>query len=409
MEENKYEITNTNSQEITQSDYSTKNNNISSQNDCRDLVVTENNSLTTGNEKDCIVIKKEELNTAYVNDRINEELEAKVDFNKTERIPVQNNILLNPIFYSAICGLVAAFIGWAISEPFLLIKIIKETLKYKHLVFDFMIVSIGMFVSCSLSSIDSLMSANFKKALKLGAIGLGLSLVFSGTLYWALNYLYKFFVNFNTSFFTLLFKIWQTKAADIATTILYMVSRAPVWAMFGGGIGMIPGIANKSKKLAINGIIGGLIGGFLGGFIFDPIYDVISTNYSTAGLSRGIGFSILGLMIGVFIGLIENVSKDVWITMKSGPLRGKQFVIYHNPTFIGSSPKSDIYIFKDPNVMPIHAKIQKKGTKYEIIDESRGHGVFVNSKKINGSKVLEPNDRIVIGKSILEFHQKEKR
>jgi pSer/pThr/pTyr-binding forkhead associated (FHA) protein len=75
---------------------------------------------------------------------------------------------------------------------------------------------------------------------------------------------------------------------------------------------------------------------------------------------------------------------------------------------IGSSPRSDIYIFKDSKVMPTHAKIQKKGNKYEIIDNSKGVGVYVNSKKINESKILEDNDEIILGQSILEFQQKER-
>jgi hypothetical protein len=67
---------------------------------------------------DLIVINKQELNTEYVNNRIKEEKAAKKDLNKSERIPVQNSIFFNPIFYTAVCGIFAALIGWGCTEPF---------------------------------------------------------------------------------------------------------------------------------------------------------------------------------------------------------------------------------------------------------------------------------------------------
>ena len=408
MEETKKEITVINKENVTKSGISQKENNydFTPTETNRDLVVSTNSdkTLSTGYDN-CIVIDKQELNSAYVNDRVNEEIEAKVDFNKTERIPVKNSILLNPIFYSAVCGLLAAFIGWAIFEPF-----VPPILGEQEYILDLMVIAICLFVGSSLSSIDSLMSGNFKKTLKLAAKGLAIASLVSLGVYYIADKTYHLLIKYSVNFFIFLFPILkELKAARIIHNVLLIASRSPVWSFLGAGIGVVPGITNKSNKLAVNGLVGGLIGGYIGGFLFDPICEIVRNSGTTGGLSRGVGFAILGLMIGVFTGLIENVAKDVWITMKSGPLRGKQFVIYHNPTIIGSSPKSDIYIFKDPNVMPVHAKILKKGTKYEIIDESRGKGVFVNSKKINGSKILEQNDRIIVGQSILEFHLKDKR
>lgn len=344
-----------------------------------------------------IVINKHDLNTDYVKNRINEERESKRDLNKAERIPIQNNLLLNPVFYTAVCGLVSSFIGWSLIEP------LVYTGTEKHVgMLSVMVMVITMLLCSSISSIDSLMSGNILKALKTGAVGLGVGLV------WGIV------GNITASIFMLIaqYLIFSSMAGGGAPSrmtliMVSMMTRAPAWAFLGMGAGAIPGLANYSKKIAFNGMIGGMIGGFIGGFIFDPIGEGL--NSQTGAISRAIGFVALSTFIGFFVGLVENMAKDVWITMNSGPLRGKQFVIYHNPTLIGSSPKSDIYIFKDPNVMPTHAKIQRKGSKYEIIDDSRGVGVYVNSEKINGSKILENNDTIIVGQSILEFQQKERR
>ena len=362
-----------------------QNNNASSYSGCTALVPY-------------IVIDKSELDTNYVRDRLREEREAKVVFNEIERIPVKNNILLNPVFYTAICGLIAALIGWSAIEPF--VNKLDGALMY-------MTILIMALLGSSISSVDALLSGNFIKTLKTGSIGLVIGLIWgvvglftaSYFMYW-LKDLISIFIR--PDFLPNSFDF----AITLKTVVWAMLARTPAWTLLGLGIGAIPGIANFSKKLLHNGIVGGVIGGFIGGFLFDPI--AFSSVYTTGALSRAIGMAALSTSIGIFVGLVENMAKDVWVTMKSGPLKGKQFVIYHNPTLIGSSPKSDIYIFKDPNVMPTHAKIQKKGSKYEIIIGNKDADIYVNSKKINKSKILENNDVIVVGKSILEFKQKDK-
>ena len=62
-------------------------------------------------------------------------------------------------------------------------------------------------------------------------------------------------------------------------------------------------------------------------------------------------------MSGLFVGLVESLTKDAWLLMIVGPLKGKQFIVYKNPTRIGSSPKCEIYLFKDPAIDPFHATI----------------------------------------------------
>ena len=359
---------------------------------------------------DFIVINKQDLNTDYVKNRIIEEKESKRDLNKSERIPVQTNIFLNPMFYTAVCGCISALLVWGCIEPF-----VGDPHSPQHgLYLTIMVLSICTLLGSSISAVEPLMSGNIKKAFKNASIGLGAGVIWAivgGAILTSIVLQLIQFVML-MAFPNMLQIIKETAPTGrytVQLVIFVMTARAPAWAVMGMGIGAIPGIAGSSKKLTFNGIIGGLLGGFLGGFLFDPIC-YITQDISTSGaLSRCIGFAILGLLTGFFVGLVENMAKDVWITMKSGPLRGKQFVIYHNPTLIGSSPRSDIYIFKDPNIMPTHAKIQKRGSKYEIIDDSRGVGVYVNSEKINGSKILEHNDEIILGQSVLEFQQKERR
>ena len=259
---------------------------------------------------DFIVINKQELNTDYVKNRITEEKESKRDLNKAERIPVQSNIFLNPIFYTAVCGFITAAIVWGCVEPFVLGPGGQEQGLYLMI----MILGMSLFLGCTISALEPLMSGNITKALKNGAIGLGAGLVWSilgsailaplvmGLIGGALQLMLP-----------QVFRDLQNSPSNITIqiVIITMICRAPAWAIMGMGIGAIPGIASSSKKMLYNGLVGGLLGGFLGGFIFDPISYFTHTFSAGAGLSRGIGFSMLGLLTGFFVGLVENMAKDV--------------------------------------------------------------------------------------------------
>ena len=90
----------------------------------------------------------------------------------------------------------------------------------------------------------------------------------------------------------------------------------------------------------------------------------------------------------------------------TGPLAGKQFVLHRNPTVIGSSPKADIYLFKDEAIEPSHALIHNRGGRFEIEDQNTPDGTYVNSIPVK-RQILKSGDQIVIGKMLLEFSIKE--
>ena len=95
----------------------------------------------------------------------------------------------------------------------------------------------------------------------------------------------------------------------------------------------------------MNGLLGGVLGGLLGGLLFDPI-DIMLSDHTNASLSRAVGFAIVGIMVGLFVGLVERWTKTAWVLMKAGPLSGKQFVIYRNPTVIGSAAQGGYLYFQ---------------------------------------------------------------
>ena len=80
-------------------------------------------------------------------------------------------------------------------------------------------------------------------------------------------------------------------------------------------------------------------------------------------VSRAVGFALVGLATGVGMGLVESALKDRWLYVVSGPLAGKQFILYKSQTTIGSKQDSDIYLFKDASILPRHAVISLSGAR----------------------------------------------
>ena len=132
------------------------------------------------------------------------------------------------------------------------------------------------------------------------------------------------------------------------------------------------------------------------------------SNSCKAWLGRGIGFTIIGLFVGLFVGIVEQWTKSAWLMMKAGPLAGKQFVVFRNPTVLGSSPKADIYLFKDEAIEPRHALIHDRGGRYEIEDMKSADGTYVNGIPVQ-RQILRAGDQIVLGKTVLEFALKESK
>jgi hypothetical protein len=307
----------------------------------------------------------------------------------------------NPVVAYGFFGAVGASIAFAVLEPSMLeshaarargddgVRLVALIL------FPLVGACIGLFVACC----DAILSRNPLKALHCGAVGLGIGAL-SGTLG----------IFMGAIIFGVALQIVRSlaKGDEISGLAFFVlvVGRAMGWTFAASGMGIGQGVALKSKKLVLNGLVGGLIGGFIGGMAFDPIGKLFGGE--TATLSRFFGLTAIGLAVGLFTGLAESIAKDAWLYMKAGPLAGKQFVIYRDPTVLGSSPKSDIYLFKAPAIEPSHAEVRSLGTRYELRDLGSKHGIYVNGKRIQ-TRVLEPGDEIRLGETVLQYAERQRK
>lgn len=190
--------------------------------------------------------------------------------------------------------------------------------------------------------------------------------------------------------------------------LVQMTSRGIAWSIAGAAMGLGQGVALRSRKLLINGLLGGMVGALLGGLLFDPVDFVIHGGRLSGGaeVSRAVGFAVIGLATGLMIGIVELIAREAWIKMLTGPLAGKEFVLYKNPTVIGSSPKADVYLFKDLEVEPTHALVHALGEGYEIEDKKSGAGTFVNGRRVSRWRLAD-GDQVRIGKTVFGVSLKE--
>jgi hypothetical protein len=178
------------------------------------------------------------------------------------------------------------------------------------------------------------------------------------------------------------------------------LARGMAWMVFGAAGGVVYGIVGQSSKKGKYGVLGGALGAGLGGLVFDPI--AMATHVGS--VSRAVGFALFGLATGVGMGLVESALKDRWLYVVSGPLAGKQFILYKSQTTIGSKQESDIYLFKDPNILPNHAVISLNGAR--VMLQAMGPVLWAG-QQVN-SRVLQDGDLLQLGRYAFRYKEKHR-
>jgi hypothetical protein len=297
----------------------------------------------------------------------------------------RGSILLQGWFYLGASGLVAALIGWGICEPWFvdgpsnagrwgniaLIPVLVATL----------CVAFGV--------AESVVERSAKKAVQRAALALPLGAIFGFILGFLANIVYSI---------GLMVSI-QAGAATNKNPATW-IARALGWMIFGIAGGAVYGIVGWSGKKAGYGMLGGVIGAGLGGFIFDPI----SLATHGGALSRGVGFALTGMATGIGIGVIESALKDRWLYVTSGPLAGKQFILYKPVTTIGSSQQCDIYLFKDSNILPNHAVLENRGSRLQLSALGPVYVAGVPTQR----QVLQSGTILQIGRYGFRYQEKQR-
>jgi Inner membrane component of T3SS, cytoplasmic domain len=293
------------------------------------------------------------------------------------------NIFLQGWFYLGIAGLVGALAGWGICEPAF---VDGEGHRWGNfwimpLVLTFMCLGFGV--------AESLVERSFRKAMWRGLMVLVVGVVF--------GFVFDFIAEF---VYQIALSICYEMGVRTHTNPAVWIARGFAWMVFGVAGGIVYGLIDRSGKKIRYGILGGIIGAGLGGMIFDPI----SFATKTGLLSRAVGFGLFGLATGVAMGIVESALKDRWLYVASGPLAGKQFILYKPVTVIGSSQQCDVYLFKDNTIQPQHASIELRGAQTFLHAVGQ---VFVSGQPAR-NRALQTGDLIQIGRYAFHFRERHR-
>jgi hypothetical protein len=243
---------------------------------------------------------------------------------------------------------------------------------------------VGVLISLSVSVGDSVVSRNVRGVIVNGSVGMVLGMTGGVIVSLFINQLYRAMLG-----------------QDEPSLFQQIAARTIGWAILGGFLTIAPGVVLKNLKRLVIGLAGGVLGGTLGGLLFDPLGYLTDS----AVLSRLVAISAIGLLSGLGTGVIESVAKTGWLQVVAGLIAGKQFILYKNPTLIGSSPQCEIYLFKDTAVAPQHAAIHRVPDGYYVEDQQSGSPTIVNGEQVTRTR-LRNGDSIQIGSTVFAFHER---
>jgi hypothetical protein len=89
------------------------------------------------------------------------------------------------------------------------------------------------------------------------------------------------------------------------------------------------------------------------------------------------------------------------LTIESGPDAGHTHRANETALRLGRSPDNDL-ILRDPATSGHHARVERRGTQFWIVDLGSTNGTLVNGEPIQ-EKELNHGDRITIGQNAVHF------
>jgi hypothetical protein len=259
---------------------------------------------------------------------------------------------------------------------------------------------VGGMIGLAVGAADGIVCRLPRRALLGGAIGLVVGFVGGFISSILANLIYAPITKLATA---------QSGGAEAMTTFgffLQLLGRSMAWSVGGMTAGLGQGIALRSKRLLVYGLLGGVIGGLVGGLLFDPIYFLLGADNPSAHWSRLVSLAVIGAAVGAMIGVVELLARDSWLRMTAGPLAGKEFLIFKDVMNIGSSPRSDIYLFNDPEVTDLHATLRSVGDDAEIESRESLRQVLVNGRPLQRSR-LRHGDQITIGRTVFLYQKRQ--
>jgi hypothetical protein len=180
--------------------------------------------------------------------------------------------------------------------------------------------------------------------------------------------------------------------------------RALGWGVFGMLLGLAEGIVGQTQ--AWKGMLGGFIGGVFGGLLLEAAQSSLQSPL----VGKAGGLVLLGASVGAFISLIVVLLSRAWLEVRSGKLKGTEFILdkFMAKGFpsiaIGSSPLKSEIVLPDPDIAPQHAMLSGDGMHFALKDMSMA-GTYIENRKVERAQLMN-GQRIRMGNTELVYHEK---
>jgi hypothetical protein len=271
-------------------------------------------------------------------------------------------------------------------EKEMLLKEMLEKVRPQILLMEMLyLCAIGILLASALAVADPLLGRNWRATVVNGSVGILLGMIGGIVVGLFIDHLYHFLGGGRL----------DSRLSE------QMQARTLCWGVLGLFLAIAPGVVLRNLKRLAIGLAGGLVGGLLGGMLFDPLAEMAESGLP----ARFLALTAIGTLTGGATGLIEQAAKRGWLYVTAGLIAGKQFILYRNPTFVGSSPQCEIYLFKDPDISPRHAAIRRFHGGFELEDLGSATGTRVNGKLVTRTR-LRNGDQVQIGSTCFLFREK---
>jgi len=299
--------------------------------------------------------------------------------------PGSNPIVQSNILQNVLAGAIGGLLAWLITEIFFgddrsTAQSVQQIIMEMAIFFGI----IGGLMGSALGAAEGVITRVAPVALRGGAIALGVGFL-GGLVGGAAGQ-----------------TIYGILGGGLGTSIgMQILARTLGWGLVGLFIGLGQGISYRSSKKVINGLIGGMVGGLVGGLLFDLIGSVTTGG----GMSRFLAITLMGAAVGGAIGMVDEIRKEAWLKVIAGPMEGKEYILFNDITRLGSSPKCDIVIYRDPQVAPQQATIQVTGGRYSIVSNSAANPIYLDDRPVSSS-ALGNGQSIRMGSTVFLFQLK---
>jgi hypothetical protein len=277
-------------------------------------------------------------------------------------------------YYYAVFGAIGGLIGWQISN-LLGLSFVSNIYLSEAVVGALVGLSIGLLIGITEGVLTLNLVQIGRSGLVSGLLGLGAGAIGLPLSEW----------------------LFQTVGAGV-------FGRAVGWGIFGLLIGLAEGFVGRSQIW--KGMLGGLMGGALGGVLLE----VMQRLFKASMVGKAISLVLLGASAGAFISLIVVLLSRAWLEVKSGKLKGTEFILdkfmrAKGPAIaIGSSALKSEIVLPDPDIAPQHAMLTGDGSHFTLKDMSLS-GTFINKRRIERTELVN-NSTILMGNTEMVYHEK---